>query len=62
MCVLLLLRVQMLLLVRRAALRLESTRASRASEAADGVAGGSDRGSTVEVEGGWWLEAVLVDL
>ena len=37
---------------RGAALRLESTRASRASDAAGGVAGGSDRGSTVEVEGG----------
>ena len=35
-----------------AALRLESTRASRASDAAGGVAGGSDRGSTVEVEAG----------
>ena len=35
-----------------AALRLDSTRASRASDAAGGVAGGSDRGSTVEVEAG----------
>ena len=34
------------------ALRLDSPRASWASDAAGGVAGGSDRGSTVEVEAG----------
>ena len=49
---LLLLVVQMLRCWCGSALRLDSPRVWRASDAAGGVAGGSDRGSTVEAEGG----------